>query len=152
MIIKHFLPSLWFLPVPSACHACHHGCVSLFYAFCLFSQSLWWGADARVTRGSLLASHMTHAFVVCLCVGVVHFTGPQRSRFCPLLVFHKGLLEPARHGCIYLTCLLMTRKTHDHEFPWFMIGPWLPLPSHLAENPLLQLHEQADILRGCMNE
>lgn len=44
--------------------------------------------------------------------------------------------------------------------PWislkFMIGPRLPPPSHLAENPLLeaflQLDKQADTLNPCMNE
>lgn len=68
----------------------------------LISESVvkrsWSQSDIRLQTSSCISS----VFVVTHHVCAVHFIGSLGSPFCPLLIFHTGLLEPARCWDVYI--------------------------------------------------
>lgn len=67
------------------------------------SQSLSWkGVDTSLTYDFSLGSCISCVFVVTPHVCAAHFIGFLGSPFCPLLIFHTGLLEPAQCWYVYI--------------------------------------------------
>lgn len=67
-----------------------------------FQSLLWKGVDPSLTYDFRLGSCISCVFAVTPHVCAVHFIGSLGSPFCPLLIFHTGLLEPSQCWYVYI--------------------------------------------------